>query len=135
MPLSTAQLIFVYSNTLNIQFRNDEKKFDVEGVYNVRYEIIKKRIDKAYVAGKNERLTLAGHIAIAYLDEKDKAQYLQFLNYLAQEGYIEPKIEELSLEKVQGVEGIQALRVKVKMQEATLKNSEKKLILPKEAMV
>ena len=135
MPLSTAQLIFVYSNTLNIQFRNDEKKFDVEGVYNVRYEIIKKRIDKAYVAGKNERLTLAGHIAIAYLDEKDKAQYLQFLNYLVQEGYIEPKIEELSLEKVQGVEGIQALRVKVKMQEATLKNSEKKLILPKEAMV
>ena len=78
---------------------------------------------------------MAGHIAIAYLDEKDKAQYLQFLNYLAQEGYIEPKIEELSLEKVQGVEGIQALRVKVKMQEATLKNSEKKLILPKEAMV
>jgi hypothetical protein len=119
LPLSTAQLIFVYSNTLNIQFRKDEKKFDVEGVYNVRYEIIKKRIDKAYVVGKNERLTLAGHIAIAYLDDKDKTEYQQYLNYLVQEGYIEPKIEELTLEKVQGVEGIRALRVKVKMQEAT----------------
>ncbi len=120
LPLSTAQLIFVYSNTLNIQFRKDEKKFDVEGVYNVRYEIIKKRIDKAYVAGKNERLTLAGHIAIAYLDDKDKIEYQQYLTYLEQEGYIEPKIEELTLEKVQGVEGIRALRVKVKTQDPLL---------------
>ena len=123
LPLSTAQLIFVYSNTLNIQFRKDEKKFDVEGVYNVRYEIIKKRIDKAYVVGKNERLTLAGHIAIAYLDDKDKTEYQQYLTYLAGEGYIEPNIEELVLEKVQGVEGIRALRVKVKTEEEQLEKS------------
>ncbi|MGD1890115.1 MAG: hypothetical protein ACFB15_05890 [Cyclobacteriaceae bacterium] len=37
-----------------------------------------------------------------------------------QEGYIEPKIEELTLEKVQGVEGIRALRVKVKTQDPLL---------------
>ncbi|MEM6842537.1 MAG: hypothetical protein AAF632_09955 [Bacteroidota bacterium] len=123
LPLSTAQLIFVYGNTLNIQFRKDEKKFDVEGVYNVRYEIIKKRIDKAYVADKNERLTLAGHIAITYLDDKDKNEYHQYLTYLVQENYIEPKIEELTLEKVQGVEGIKALRVKVKIDGSTLKST------------
>ncbi len=27
----------------------DEKRFDVDGAYNARYEIVKKRIDKAYV--------------------------------------------------------------------------------------
>ena len=114
VPLTTAPLIFVYGSTLNIHFRKDEKKFDVEGVYNVRYEIIKKRIDKAYVAGKNERLTLANHIAIAYLDEKDRTEYYEYLTYLIQEGYLEEEIEELALEKVQGVDGIRALRVKVK---------------------
>ena len=46
VPLDTAQLIFVYGNPLSIVFRLDEKRFDVDGAYNVRYEIIKKRIDK-----------------------------------------------------------------------------------------
>ena len=123
IPLDTAPLIFVYGSTLNIQFRKDEKKFDVEGVYNVRYEIIKKRIDKAYVAGKNERLTLANHIAIAYLDEHDRSEYYEYLEYLIEEGYLEPEIEELTLEKVQGVDGIRALRVKVRM-ETEVKSSE-----------
>ena len=34
------------------------KRFDVDGAYNIRYEIIKKRIDKAIVTETNERLTL-----------------------------------------------------------------------------
>ena len=38
----------------------------------MRYGIIKKRIDKAYVDGSNQRLTLAQHITIAYLHDKDK---------------------------------------------------------------
>ena len=66
------------------------------------------------MAGKNERLTLANHIAIAYLDEKDRTEYYEYLTYLIQKGYLEEEIEELALEKVQGVDGIRALRVKVK---------------------
>ncbi|MEO0787919.1 MAG: hypothetical protein AAFY36_04610, partial [Bacteroidota bacterium] len=46
VPLTTAQLIFVYNNSLSIRFNMDEKQFDVDGAYNVRYEILKKRIDK-----------------------------------------------------------------------------------------
>ena len=52
-PLEIASLILVYSTPLSVHFRMDEKKFDVEGAYNMRYEILKKRIDKAHV--KNSR--------------------------------------------------------------------------------
>ncbi len=47
--LQVASLILVHSNPLAIKFRMDEKKFDVDGAYNIRYEIIKKRIDKAHI--------------------------------------------------------------------------------------
>lgn len=114
VPLQTAQLIFVYNNSLSIRFHMDEKQFDVDGAYNVRYEIIKKRIDKAMVKGKNERLTLKGKIAIVYLQEKDKKEYLDYLDYLLKRGYITEEIEDLDLEKLQGVEGLRALRVTVK---------------------
>jgi hypothetical protein len=114
VPLTTAQLIFVHSAPLSIRFRLDEKRFDVDGAYNARYEIIKKRIDKAYIEGTNERLTVAGKVAIVYQQEKDKKEYLRYLNYLKKRGYIEKSIEDLNLKKMQGVQGLKALRVTVK---------------------
>ncbi|MFK7770678.1 MAG: GAF domain-containing protein [Saprospiraceae bacterium] len=113
IPLDTAQLIFVYGNPLSIVFRLDEKRFDVDGAYNVRYEIIKKRIDKATIEGTGERLTVKGKIAIAYTSEKDKIEYLGYLNFLKEKKYITGKIEDLTLSKMQGVEGLRALRVTV----------------------
>lgn len=112
-PLTTAQLIFIYSDTLDIRFRMDEKQFDVDGAYNVRYEILKKRIDKAYIEGTSERLTQSGKIAIVYLHSKDRLEYMEYLNFLASKGYIAPEIENLKLGKLQGVDGLQALRVTV----------------------
>ena len=114
VPLETAELIFVYNNSLSIRFRMDEKKFDVDGAYNVRYEILKKRIDKAIVKGTGERLTVAGKIAIVYLNAADKQQYLEFFEYLKAKGYIEDEIEDLELERLQGAEGLKALRIAVK---------------------
>ncbi len=111
--LTTAQLIFVYSDPLDIRFRLDEKHFDVDGAYNIRYEIIKKRIDKAYIQGTQERLTQSGKIAIVYLHNKDRHEYQDYLQYLAKKGYITPDIEELELGRLQGVEGLRALRVTV----------------------
>lgn len=113
VPLTTAQLIFVYGAQMGIRFRLDEKKFDVDGAYNVRYEILKKRIDKSVIKGTNERLTQSGKIAIVYLQEKDKVEYLEYLDYLVQEGLILEDIEQLELEKLQGAEGLRALRVTV----------------------
>jgi hypothetical protein len=114
VPLSTAQLIFTYSNPLSIRFRMDEKQFDVDGAYNVRYEILKKRIDKALIEGTDERLTQAGKVAIVYLQEKDKQEYLDYADYLISEGYITEDIEDLKIGKLQGVQGLRALRFTVK---------------------
>ncbi|MCP4122256.1 MAG: GAF domain-containing protein [Bacteroidetes bacterium] len=115
IPLSTAQLIFVYGNSISIRFRMDDKHFDVEGAYNIRYEIIKKRIDKALIEGTTERLTQDGKIAIVYTSEQDKWEYQKHLNYLHLKGYIEKEIEELTLGKLQGVQGLKALRITVKI--------------------
>ncbi|WP_020536440.1 GAF domain-containing protein [Lewinella cohaerens] len=113
VPLSTAQLIFVYNNALSIRFNMDEKQFDVDGAYNVRYEILKKRIDKAVIKGTNERLTLKGKLAIVWLQEKDRTEYLEYIDHLLQQGYITDEIEELELERLQGADGLKALRVTV----------------------
>ena len=114
VSLATAQLVFVYGSTLSIRFRMDEKQFDVDGAYNVRYEILKKRIDKALIEGTDERLTQSGKIAIVYLQEKDRLEYLDYLDYLRKRNFIEDEIEEVTLGKLQGVQGLRALRVTVK---------------------
>ncbi|MEO1625423.1 MAG: GAF domain-containing protein [Bacteroidota bacterium] len=115
VPLSTAQLVFVYNNALSIRFNTDEKQFDVDGAYNVRYEILKKRIDKAVIKGTNERLTQKGTIAIVWLQERDRVEYLQYIEHLLQQGYITDNIEELELERLQGADGLRALRLTVAM--------------------
>ena len=117
MPLETAQLVFVYGSPISIRFRMDDKRFDVDGAYNIRYEIIKKRIDKATVTladGSQERLTQAGKVAIVYAREEDREEYLYYLTYLKRRGLIERDIEDLELDKLQGVQGLKALRVTVK---------------------
>lgn len=118
VPLKTAQLLFVYNNPLSIRFRMDEKQFDVDGSYNVRYEILKKRIDKAVIKGTGERLTVAGKVAIVYLQEKDKLEYMEYIEYLKQKNYILPEVEDLELDKLQGAEGLKALRITVNLEEA-----------------
>lgn len=115
VPLTTAQLIFAYSTPLSVRFMMDEKQFDVDGAYNVRYEILKKRIDKALIDGTDERITQAGKIAIVYLQEKERQEYLEFAEYLIHEGYITDKIEDYKLGKLQGVHGLRALRFTVKV--------------------
>ncbi len=113
VTLRTAQLIFVYNNALSIRFHMDEKQFDVDGAYNVRYEILKKRIDKAYIKGTNERLTQAGKIAIVWLQDKDRQEYQTYLDHMVNRGLIKPEIEDLELDRMQGVEGLRAIRVEV----------------------
>ena len=112
-PMLTAQLIFAFGSQITIQFRMDEKRFDVEGAYNVRYEIIKKRIDKALVRGTEQRLTLANHIAIVYAHHADAKSYREMIEYLHGSGQVVGEVEELELEPMQGVDGLSALRVRV----------------------
>ena len=114
MPLRTAQLVFAYTAPLNIRFRLDEKRFDVDGDYNVRYEILKKRIDKATIDGGHQRLTQAGMVSVVYLQDKDADEYNEYLGYLQQAGYVDGEIEELVIDPLQSVNGLRALRFSVK---------------------
>ncbi|MFW5705759.1 MAG: GAF domain-containing protein, partial [Bacteroidota bacterium] len=117
MPLETTQLLLVHGQPLAIRFREDEKKFDVDGAYNLRYEITKKRIDKARLKGKSERIVQPGKIAIIYSQEAEKLEYLKYLEYMVSRGYLDVNIEHCELENLQGIYGLKALRVSVKMSE------------------
>jgi hypothetical protein len=112
-PIEIASLILVYSTPLAVHFRMDEKRFDVEGAYNARYEIIKKRVDKANIKGTNERITQPGHIAIIYSQEKDAIDYAKYLDFLASKKYVHQDYQDFELEDLQGITGLKALRVKV----------------------
>ncbi len=116
VPLETTHLILVYSAPLTIGFKSDEKQFDVEGIYNMRYEIVKKRIDKALVKGTNERITQPGKIAIIFSQQREKLEYLKYVEYLKSLDLIEDKVEELDVENLQSVEGLKALRLTVSNQ-------------------
>jgi hypothetical protein len=131
VPLDICSLILIHSNPITIKFRQEDKHFDVDGAYNVRYEIIKKRIDKAFVNGKEERLTQPGKIAIVYSQRKEAREYINYLEYLQSINYIGPNIEWLDLQDLQGVTGLKALRVEVVYHktEALKKESKKALAI------
>lgn len=113
IKLDASSLILVFNTTLSIRYRMDEKKFDVDGTYNARYEIIKKRIDKAFIKDTEERITQKGKIAIIYSHDSDEKEYLNYVKYLQTKNYLGRQIELLELEDVQGVIGLRALRVNV----------------------
>jgi hypothetical protein len=114
--LLTTQLIFIHSNAIDISFRNDERRFDVEGAYNIRYEVVKKRIDKVLVRDTEERLTQPGKIALVYFNAYEAAEYLEYIKYLQEQGFLLDDLEMLELEELQGVSGLKALRVGVNYQ-------------------
>ncbi len=108
--LQVTSLILVYNSTISIRFRMDEKRFDVDGSYNARFEIVKKRIDKAYIKDTNERITASGKITIVYSDEADEAEYLDYITELQQEQKLKPEVELFDIEDLQGVSGLKGLR-------------------------
>jgi len=113
IPLETAHLILVQDSPLSIKFRYDEKKFDVDGAYNIRYEIMKKRIDKAEIKGRGERLTQPGKIAIVFSQNSESLEYKEYLEYLHSINYLKGETEELEIEELQGIAGLKALRVEI----------------------
>ena len=116
IPLEMAHLILVQNSPLAVRFRYDEKQFDVDGAYNVRYEIMKKRIDKAVIKGTDERLTQPGKIAIVYSQPKEALEYEEYIEYLQSTGDLKNDIEKYDLEDLQGMTGLKALRVTVNLQ-------------------
>jgi hypothetical protein len=112
-PIYTTQLIFIHSHPIDIKFRKDEKRFDVEGTYNIRYHIIKKRIDKVHIKDTKERLTQPDKIALVYFNQKEADEYISYISYLQKQGILADDLEFLDLEPLQGVTGLKAMRVGV----------------------
>ena len=117
LPLQTTQLILAHSIPLSISFRRKERKFDVDGAYNIRYEIIKKRIDKVHLKESEERLTQPGTVAIVYSQTKELEEYLSYVEFLQNEKLLGDTIEHLELEDTQGISGLKAIRVDINLDE------------------
>jgi hypothetical protein len=117
VPLQTTQMILVHSQPISISFRKDERRFDVEGSYNIRYEVMKKRIDKATIIGTKERLTQPGMISLVYSNPKEAQEYEDYIRFLQGKKLLKPGIESVDLEELQGLKGMKALRVAVMMEE------------------
>jgi hypothetical protein len=113
LTLQTTQLILAHSVPLSISFRRKERKFDVDGAYNIRYEIIKKRIDKVHIRDSEERLTQPGKIAIVYSQQKELLEYLEYIEFLQGEKLLGDNLEHVDLEDTQGISGLKAVRVDV----------------------
>ncbi|AKK73145.1 hypothetical protein OK18_11430 [Chryseobacterium gallinarum] len=111
IPLDIASLIFVYNEKIDIRFRMDEKRFDVDGAYNSYYEIIKKRLDKAHIKDSSERITAPGKITIVYFGMENQKEYLDYISKLQKKGVLEHDVEFLKVEDLQGITGLLALRV------------------------
>jgi hypothetical protein len=113
LKLDAASMILVFNQPLSISFRMDEKQFDVDGTYNARYEIVKKRVDKAYIKGTTERVTQKGKISIVYSQKQDEIEYVRYIKFLQSKNYLDNDLEIVELEDLQAVTGLKAMRVSV----------------------
>lgn len=113
IALDVASMILVFNQSLSISFRMDEKQFDVDGTYNARYEIVKKRVDKAYIKGTQERVTQKGKISIVYSQKEDEREYLRYIKFLQSKKYLDNDVEIVELQDLQAVTGLKAIRASV----------------------
>jgi hypothetical protein len=113
--LDTCHLILINHTPLSIRFRFDEKRFDVDGAYDVRQEIIKSRLDKALIKGSGERLTQPEKVAVVYSTPAEGREIRQHINFLMGIGKLDNDLEMLDIDDLPDVRGLKALRVGVNL--------------------
>ncbi|MEB3212328.1 MAG: GAF domain-containing protein [Leptolyngbyaceae bacterium] len=112
--LEVTHLILVQDSTVDIFHDEDtERLFDVQGTRDTRYEIVKKRIDKAVDADRHTRITQPGMLTVVYSTEQEEDEYREYLRYLAREGWVDSTLHVGTVEPLQGVSGLRFLRVSV----------------------
>ncbi|WP_374949659.1 GAF domain-containing protein [Mucilaginibacter sp.] len=112
-PLDVTTLILAFSQPLSIRFRMDEKRFDIDGTYNARFEMVKKRIDKAFIKNTRERVTATGKLTIVYTTAEEELEYRRYIRFLQSKKMLHEGIDMIEVEDLQGVSGLKALRVKI----------------------
>ncbi|EKQ66718.1 hypothetical protein OsccyDRAFT_4510 [Leptolyngbyaceae cyanobacterium JSC-12] len=115
--MQVTHLVLVQDSTVDI-FHDEttEKLFDVRGTRDTRYEIVKKRIDKAIDEQTQTRITQPGMLTLVYSTSEELEEYQQYLHYLVREGLVEEKFEKGIVEPLQGVTGLKFVRVRVRSQ-------------------
>ncbi|MEZ4793895.1 MAG: hypothetical protein R2773_00180 [Flavobacteriaceae bacterium] len=115
IQLQVASMIFVYDVPITIRYRIDEKQFDVDGAYNVRYEMIKKRIDKARIKNSEVRLAQPQKLCIVFSNRLIEREYLKYLEFLQSKKYIGSNIEVVDVEELQGASGMKAILAEINL--------------------
>jgi len=112
--LEVTHLVLVQDLTVDILHdENTEKLFEVRGTRDIRYEIVKKRIDKAVDEQARTRITQPGMLTLVYSTEEEWTEYQQYLRYLAREGWVDTEIQSGTVEPLQGITGLRFARVRV----------------------
>lgn len=111
--IQLTSLILAYSEVISIRFRMDEKRFDVEGNTDIRFEIMKKRLAKAMLKDSKERLVQEDKLAIVYVNDTEKQNYINYLNFLKKKNYFVGEIEQVTIEDLQDINDLKALRMSI----------------------
>ncbi|MDY6939806.1 MAG: GAF domain-containing protein [Cyanobacteriota bacterium] len=112
--LELTHLVLVQDAPIDIfHHESTEKLFDVKGTRDIRYEIVKKRIDKAVSREDRVRITQPGMLTIVYSTDEEWTQYQQYLRYLAREGWVDAEVQTGGVEPLQGISGLKFARVRV----------------------
>lgn len=114
IEMDITHLVLVQDSTVDITHdENTERLFDVRGTRDTRYEIVKKRIDKALDAKTQARITQPGCLTLVYSTSGEWQEYQEYLRYLQREGWIGNELETGAVEPLQGVTGLKFVRVPV----------------------
>ncbi|WOD41601.1 GAF domain-containing protein [Nodosilinea sp. E11] len=112
--MTITHLVLVQGFTVDIVHdETTERLFDVRGTRDTRYEIVKKRIDKACDAETGDRITQPGMLTVVYSTSEEWQEYQRYLRYLHREGIVAADIEQGTVEPLQGVSGLKFARVRV----------------------
>jgi hypothetical protein len=120
VPLDITHLILVTYTPISIRFRFDEKRFDVDGAYNIGHEIIRSRIDKATVKIDNDCLTQPDRIAIVYSRPEEAMEMRRHISYLQDNDFLLDDLEYVELNDLPGVQGLRAMRIGVNVQSSKI---------------
>ncbi|MGB3311463.1 MAG: GAF domain-containing protein [Nodosilinea sp.] len=112
--MTITHLVLVQAFTVDIVHDDiTERLFDVRGTRDTRYEIVKKRIDKACDSETGDRITQPGMLTVVYSTNEEWQEYERYLRYLHREGIVDSSIEQGTVEPLQGVSGLKFARVRV----------------------
>jgi hypothetical protein len=115
--MTITHLVLVQGFTVDIVHdETTERLFDVRGTRDTRYEIVKKRIDKACDAETGDRITQPGMLTVVYSTSEEWQEYERYLRYLHREGIVGADIEQGLVEPLQGVSGLKFARVQVNLE-------------------